>query len=146
MKKIIDFDNYMLEMLSESIEKDKLNLLISNNLKVLLDSMKDNPIASNILKNSENHKTEFKVTYIDIDDSNPNKKDMVSFINSNKVIDQVIKDKNIPRDDNIDDTLLSAIKDTSYVNQSQFYSLKGRSKTTIGRIVGKLFPNMYKHF
>ena len=144
MKKLITFDDYMLEMLSEAVSKDKLNLVISTNLKIVLESISDNTIAKHILLNSDDDTNEFKVTYLDIDDSNPNKKDMISFMNSNKVIDQVMKDRNIPRDDNMGDELLKSIKDATYTNQSQFYKLKTRSKTSIGRIVGKLFPNKFK--
>jgi len=144
MKKLITFDDYMLDMLSEAISKDKLNLVISTNLKVVLESIEDNIIAKHILLNSDDDTNEFKVTYLDIDDSNPNKKDMVSFMNSNKVIDQVIKDRNIPRDDSMGDELLKSIKGEAYTNQRQFYKLKSRSTTTIGRIVSKLFPNKYK--
>ena len=55
MKKIITFNDYMLEMISEAIVKDKLKLLISNNLKIVLSSIKDNPIAANILENSDSN-------------------------------------------------------------------------------------------
>jgi len=134
----------MLDMLSEAISRDRLNLLISDNLRILLEAMKENEIAKKILLNADSEINEFKVTYLDIDDSDPNKKDVVSFINSNKVIDLVMKEKDIPRDDNIEPETVKTIKSASYLQQSRYYKLKSRSKTTIGRVVGKLFPNVYK--
>jgi hypothetical protein len=40
MKKIITFNDYMLEMISEAIVKDKLKLLISNNWLIFFIKLK----------------------------------------------------------------------------------------------------------
>ena len=144
MRKMFSFDDYMLEMISEAVKNDELRLVISDTLRKYLVEI-DHPIAKDIVETSDVSNKEYKVTYIDIDDSEPDKKDMISFMNSNKAIDALMKDKNIKKDDVMSDTQLVTIKNQVYNKSDKFFfNQKNRSKTKIGRIVGKLFPDKYK--
>jgi len=147
MKKMHSFSDYMLEMISESAKNDELRLVISDRLRKFLIEI-NHPIAIDIVSVADVSKDEYKITYIDIDDSEPDKKDMISFLNSNKAIDAVMKNNNIEKAGLISDTQISSIKDTVYNTRNTFFyedfAKSYRSKTRIGRIVGKLFPGKYK--
>ena len=145
MKKMFSYDDYMLEMIAEAAKDEELHLMISQKLRDILKSL-NHPIAQAIIDNVDSHDNSYKVTYVDIDDSDPEKKDMVSFINSNKVLDLVAKDMGtkIDRKKEISDTELNTFKRDAYNKQYRFYDAKTRSKTKIGRLVVKLFPGTYK--
>jgi len=146
MKKMFSYDDYMLEKILESVNADELKLLISKKLNDILVTIKSHPIALNILQNSNTNANDFKVTFIDIDDSDTKKKDMISFLVSNKAISLAAKSigAELKRGEEISDTELNTFKVTAYTNQNTFYNTSGRSITKIGRLVGKLFPNQYK--
>jgi hypothetical protein len=148
MKKISTFNDYMVNMLLEATEQaaitDDLRLVISNALRKYLINI-DHPIARDIVEKSNASNDEYKITYIDIDDSDPNKKDMVSFMSSYKAIDSLMKDKNIKKDGVLSDMELKTIKGQVYNTPDKFFlEQKNRPKTKIGRIIAKLFPGKYK--
>jgi len=144
---MFSYDDYMLEMLSEAVKGDELRLVISDTLKGYLNSI-DHPIAKNIIESADSSNEEFKVTYLDIDDSDSTKKDMVSFMTSNKAIDAYMKNNDIVKDKEMTDTQISTIKNQMYSGADSLYfgefAKPYRSKTKIGRIVGKLYPGKFK--
>ena len=146
MKKMFSYDDYMLDMITEAVNADEMKLLISQKLKDLLSSINSHPIAMNILQNSNTNTNDFKISFVDIDDSDPKKKDMVSFMVSNKVINLAAKSlgTEIKRGEEISDTEIKQFRRKVYLNQDDYYGVSGRSITKIGRLVGKLFPNEYK--
>ncbi len=148
MKKISSFNDYLVDMLLEATEEaavtDELRLVISDTLRKYLINI-DHPIARDIVQNADASNVEYKVTYIDIDDSDPNKKDMVSFMSSYKAIDALMKSKDIKKDGVLSDTELKTIKNQVYNTPDKFFlDQKNRPKTKIGRVVSKLFPGKYK--
>ena len=142
MKKMLSYDDYMLEMIAEALSKDELKLVISDSLRNVLQSIIKHPISNRIIGSADGDK-EYKVTYLDLDDSDPKKKDMVSFMNSNKVLDDSIKKSGWDKTD-MDDDEWRIVHRQSYRNQSDFFTALNRSKTKIGRVVGKLYPGEYK--
>jgi len=148
MKRLYSYDDYMLEMISEGIKNDELKLIISNELRNLLLSIRSHPISKDILDQLSDIGDKSKVTYLDIDDSDPKKKDMVSYMNSNKVIDigmkKVFNDEQLSiLKDKLDDDKMNSIHQYVTFNKDEFFNNKSRAKTKIGRLIGKIFPGKY---
>jgi len=143
MKKMISFNDYHLKMIIESINKDEVNLILSDNLHNLLKDL-NHPIAQDIIELEESGVPTSKITYIDIDDTDALKKDMVSFLNSNKVLDNMLKDEGFDKDDDLSHNQMVEIYDKINKFKEDKFNIKNRAKTKIGRIIGKLFPGKYK--
>lgn len=143
MRQLHSYDDYMLEMLSEATKNDTLFLYISDRLKSLLKSI-DHDIARDIIKSSDDGEPDYKVTFIDIDDSDMKKKDMISFLNSNKLLGDIYKESGLKMSDEITSDVISKAKTHIHTNRPDYFYKKNRSKTKIGRIVAKLFPDKYK--
>ena len=144
MNKLHSFNDYMLDIIIESISNDELELELSDRLKSLLKSI-NHPIASRLLIDSSEGEEKYKVTYLDIDDSKPKQKDQISFFQSNKLIDITKKEKGIERTTKLTDDELNNLKTDIYNNSNNNYKLKNRTTTSIGRVVQKLYKDDFKH-
>ena len=138
------FDEYMLDLLIESVKNDETNLMLSERLYDLLRTI-NHPIAKKLIDNDMNDNKSFKVTLLDINDKhdingNPIL-DSISFMTSNKAIEIVSKElefdnkKELSEDDKY--------KIYKYFKKETLFNVKGRSETSLGRIINKLFPNEF---
>lgn len=138
------YNDYISDIILENIKNDELVLFMSDELKMLIGSI-NHPISKRIMENSENISTKFKITLLDIDNSNENKLDNISFSISNKTIEKANSLYNL----NLD--LKQPI--SYYDNNNLYYSIKNhkkelfgfnRSSTSLGKIINKLYPGEYK--
>jgi len=149
MKIINNFDKYNFDMLMEAVKNDRVMLILSNRLIYVLKNM-NNPIATRILQTYKkiDKDKRFKITLLDLidkADSNDEKVlDGISFFTSSKAIELVAKDLGIElkRDEPLSDYDLTDITNKMFRTE-KYFSSKGRSETTIGRIVKKLFDDEF---
>lgn len=139
--RVNNFTDYLLQELSEKVRNDSVALVISDRLRGVLLHI-DHPIARDIIKMSDDRDLA-KVSYVDIDDSNPNRLDLVSFIVSSKAIELILKKNGWDKEDvkvhNID-----ALVRSSIVQTTDLFDIPGRASTKIGKIVKKIFGSKYK--
>lgn len=143
MKKLNNFNEYQLDIILEKIRFDEIILVISDELKSILDSI-DHPIANELI-NQEKSKSFFsKITLLDVDHSNPDKLDNISFSTSTKTIETLSKMYHLTLNDDypINDYINSHIIQYLIHYKNDVFD-KNRSTTSLGRVIGKLFPNKY---
>ena len=135
---LINYTEYMLDRIMEAVRVDQIRLVLSDRLKELLSSI-DHPVAQDILA-MESEGDKAKVTYIDIDNSDGDKLDSVSFMTAAKAVDFVSDKMGLERDKNT----ISRLNSGEIVADKDVYGVSTRSTTKIGRIVRKLFGDKYK--
>lgn len=128
------FDDYMLDIIVESIGNKESPLLLSSSMKKLLNKI-DHPISKKLLFDEYSKEEIFKMTYVDIDLSG---KDMVSFILVPKAAEIINKSYYNRENYQIPYWQYSS----SNHEDSMVYS-RNRVVTTIGRFINKLYPNMF---
>ena len=145
MKKINDFNDFMLDMIFESWANRIMPLVISTRLEELLKKI-NHPIAKKILKDSKINERQLKpVTFIDIDKTSDNKFTLstaptavryyypqlpAEFMNdAEKVTRQDFMKYDVKKDDNF---------------KAENVWKYGRSQSRIGRVINKLYPNEFK--
>lgn len=145
MEKVFSFNDFKLDLILEALSKDELALILSNDLYSIISNI-DHPIAKDIITKVNSTEPESKITYLDIDNSEPDKKDIISFLNSNKVIDDTIKELGFKQGniEELEPNELSNIITRALQNHDLKYKQKNRTKTKIGRVIGKIFPGKYK--
>lgn len=135
MKLLKKYDDYLLDIIVEST-KQGLPLIFSDRfLNVVMNI--NHPISETIQSN--NNTPGHKNTFIDLDDSGPDK---VSFIASSKAKDIIKKDYE-EKGGGDDDVTYINIK----YNNAETYSkllTNNRTVTTIGRLINKLFPQKFE--
>ena len=146
MKIINNYDDYAVDIILEKFKFDEIILLISQELISILDAM-EHPIAKKIMSINDKISFKSKITLLDIDRSDEDKLDNISFTTSTKAIENLIKDYNLKLDDEYS-------IDSSKNNFIFFYLThykddilkkgKNRSVTSLGKIVNNLFPVQYK--
>lgn len=146
MKIINNYDDYAVDIILEKFKFDEIILLISQELISILDAM-EHPIAKKIMSINDEISFKSKITLLDIDRSDEDKLDNISFTTSTKAIENLIKDYNLKLDDEYS-------IDSSKNNFIFFYLRhykedilkkgKNRSVTSLGKVVNKLFPEQYK--
>ena len=145
------YNDYLLDSIFERVDNpNEIYLIISDELKNILKRIK-HPIAEEILlyniSGDKFNVKHFKATFLDVVnkvDSNGNEiLDLISFVSSNKVIQKAATEMNL--DFKNKEEILKQFHDIIlhvYRNR-QNYNTMGRSETTIGRIVNKLFEREY---
>lgn len=132
MKIINDFNDFLLNNILESVNKD-LPFRLSDRLRDILLNI-DHPISSFLMTLHADHKLE-PVTLVDYDDS-----DVSKFIisQSNKVYDLIMKDK--------EESLIDVSNIDYFVSNDKNYKPmwnKNRVSTRIGRLISKLAPDRF---
>lgn len=129
------FDDYLLSITLEAVANDEIVLLLSNRLRTLLSSIK-HPIAQAIIESERKEGSKYKVSFLDIDNSDPNELDKISYLTSSKV-------KDIHKEESGED---KPLRDEWYywIDYVPYMSSRYRSSTSIGRIVKKLFGDKFK--
>ena len=89
--KLNKYDEYISDMILENIKNDEILLIISDDLFNILKQI-SHPIARKIINTKGDNYYLYKVTLLDIDDSDKNKKDNISFSLSNKTIEKIISE------------------------------------------------------
>ena len=139
------FDEYLLDSLLENVKNDLFMLIFSTKLRNILEKI-EHPVAKKLLsvKNKKDFKS--KITLLDIDESDENKLDNISFTMSNKLIENIIKDNGLgmnPKTEELSDNDLDTIFFHVHDRDKKYFT-KSRSTTTLGKIVNKLFPSEFK--
>jgi len=148
---VLEYNDYMLEQILESIKNDETILVLSDKMKSYLSSMK-HPIAERILDDcGTSSKDNFKVTFIDIVDGKKDKNnipilDTVSFVQSNKAIEAIAKNKGviIKQGEELNNDSNYIIKDVLLYNNKEYFNTKAKSETSFGKLLNKLYPNELK--
>lgn len=150
MKIVNNYSNYDFDLMMENVKNDSIMLEISVRLLELLKNISYDPIANDILDTygMYDRDVKFKVTLLDLSDKvDANGKrvlDAISFTQSNKAIQLVAKDLNIEikRDEPLSYNDYTKIT-RRFLSDKKYLFSPGRSETTIGRIVKKLFDDKY---
>lgn len=132
------FGDHMLEIIAEGAKQDKMFLFLSERFELLLYEM-NHPIAKAILGLTREFKMGYTVTFIDIDDTNKNRYDMVSYLASSKAIEIYRRLNGHDPDPNKGGLIWSFKR-----NVDAYMGSRLRSSVRIGRLVGKLFGNRFK--
>ena len=143
---VYNYNDYKLDMILESIKNDEFRLVISKQLRSVLQKI-DHPISKRILSVVSDGNFKTKVTLLDIDDSNIDEKDNVSFTMSDKLINSIISDFGLGMDtkkEKLSDSDLDEIFFRVHDKEKDYIHSKNRSTTKIGRVINKLFPNEFK--
>lgn len=129
------FDDYVLSLITEAINGGKISLVLSMRLRNLLYGIK-HPIARAIIGAEVEGEPEYKVSYLDIDDSKPGELDRISYLVSTKAI-EILKSKygakGVPSSD-----------DHEQEDIGMYMNKKPRSSSRIGRVVKKLFADKFR--
>jgi len=139
-----NYEDYISDIILENIKNDEMILILSDELKMILNSI-NHPISKRILGEGNFYEHKFKITLLDVDDSDENKKDNISFSLSNKTIEKIISHFNIginPKEEMLPSNVNELTR--LLVNNKDFLFKYNRSTTSIGKIVNKLYPNEYK--
>lgn len=137
MNRIVSHSEFILDLLLEAKSLATFKLVLSPRLRTVLRAMQ-HPIAAALML-MEKEKKGTKVTYIDIDDKDPSKTDLVSFIVSTKAIEAAEKAFGLSRGEYHKD-----MQDSSVIDTIDFFHLPGRSTTSIGRVVKKILGDSFK--
>ncbi len=137
MKRLQNYDEYMLDLVVEAILTKTAPLMLSKRFKNLILSI-EHPISKRILDAESDGKESFKYTYIDLDDKGI---DQVSFMTVTKAIETIIDDKEL---DKTNDVTISDELFKLYNNDDTVVYSKKRSPTSIGKLIVKLFPNEFE--
>lgn len=149
---LLDYNEYVIEEILESIKNDETILILSENLRSYLVSVK-HPIAEKIVLDSNiaDGNATFKITFLDIVDGKKDKDgnnilDIISFVQSKKAIEAVAKNKDIPitQGEEIEYWNTRSIKHEMVYDNDKYFRTKSKSETSLGKIVNKLYPDMYK--
>lgn len=141
-----NYDNYIVDIILEKFKFDEITLVMSQELISILDAM-EHPIAKKLITLNDNLSFKSKITLLDIDSSDENKLDNISFTTSTKAIEHLTKDFNLKMDNeySIDSSNNNFIFHyLRHYKEETLKSGKNRSVTSLGRIVNKLFPEQYK--
>ena len=136
-----NYEDYILDMIVESVKNNETKLFISNRLYQLLDFMsinKHNNIANHFIGTINNDNFTTKQTYIDLDDSGL---DMVSFITSPKAIELINNEKPYGYNNQNSNNFIYNYNVTDIDNN--LYK-KNRTKIKIGRLITKLYGSVFK--
>ena len=140
MKKIEDFSEYVGELVLESLKRDEVFLVLSDRLKYVLGAIK-HPIAEALLSSDRDPSEVFKVTFVDIEES-PDRRDIISFMQSSKVISEFIKrHPSAKGKENIAAIFYRHYRNSPLYLDEEFFHSRYRSTTRIGRLMKKLFDN-----
>lgn len=140
MKSINNFDDYLLDLIVETILTNEAPLIFSDRFKSVIKLI-DHPISKKLLDSSG--EGEYKSTFIDLVDDED--LDTISFITVTKAIqiiadekgiDKLEKEKNVSKKDFIESNLNLELT-------NKLYS-KYRSTTSVGKLINKLFPAEFK--
>ena len=147
-----NYNDYMLDLIIENSKNDKSVLVFSVKLLNLFENI-NHPIARKLIELYHDYtqrQDNFEITLLDINDKNDqNGKpifDSILFMNSNKAMELSAKDLGIvlTRDTILTDEERKKI----YRNLSEISfektPIRGRSETSLGRIVRKLFNGEFK--
>ena len=142
------FNDYLIDKIFESIKSDEIFLLLSERLYSYISSV-NHPISKEIANvHGRWGGKKFKVSLLDIVDKNDkdgNKLlDVISFTQSNKIIEMIAKDLNITleRGQDLSEYNYDRIAEILQYRHNDYFN-KSRSETTLGKIVNKLFPNQF---
>ena len=142
MKTLSRYNDFLLDMIAEKASNGEVYIVISDRLKATLSAV-DHPIARRIIESSNGIDDKASITYIDIDDSDPSKKDIVSFMTSSKVINLIKKHTKNSGNDNVENIAMYMNGPSLYQSVDVFHT-NGRSSTRIGRVVKKLYGSEFK--
>lgn len=147
MRLLEKFNEYYLNKILESIKTDETLLILSGRLYDIIEGMQStNKIAYRIFhtqnRQSDNY---FKITQLDIDDTvldkNDEKRlDSISFIQSNKTIEFFAKENNFDFK-NLTNSEYDLIINSLRITKT--FDTKGRSTSTLGKIVKKLYGDLF---
>ena len=145
MKTVNLYNDYLLNMILESVKNDETILVLSSNLQGILTLINDE-ISKNLLEISKKYYSEpiYKVTLLDI--VNDGKLDSISFYQSNKAIQKTatILGININRGEEISESDMNRISyNISQYGFSNMDEIKP-SITSLGKIIKKIFGDEYK--
>ena len=91
MKILNNYDNYIVDIILEKFKFDEITLVMSQELISILDAM-EHPIAKKLITLNDNLSFKSKITLLDIDSSDDNKLNNISFTTSTKAIEHLPKD------------------------------------------------------
>ena len=145
MKLLNKYEDYIEDIILEKFKFDEISVVISQELKSIFDAMK-HPIAKRFLDVNEKTNFKSKITLLDIDRSDEDKLDRISFTTSTKAIENLKKDFNL----NLNDEYSIDASTNNFIfyylfhyKDDVFYNNKNRSITSLGKIVNKVFPNVF---
>lgn len=151
MKELKNYIEYQLEMISEALKNDEAALVLSERLSDIIRYI-DSPIASKLYSYSNRMFYNVKVTLIDINDKKDTNGDVVldsvTFSQPNKVYDYIAKNKitNLGYDRTKKELTSQQHAEYNHYlvnNKELLFNISGRSETTIGRVVKKLFGDEF---
>jgi hypothetical protein len=137
MKKILEFNRFLEDLILEK-EEILLCFRLSDRLKELLKSIKNNSIADELLR-SQVIEVETVITLIDLDDNNINN---FIFTPSNKMYDytkQQLSDNYL----DLGYTTKSLFKHVLSTKKDTYYT-KYKISASIGKVINKLYPNKFQ--
>ena len=144
------YDEYFLDSILENVKIDELFLYISQDLYNILMRV-NHPIAKRIIDKSNKgtifNTNKFKVTFLDVvnkvDEEGNQIFDIISFAMSEQLIKRSgnTMSLNIKNKEELSSNYSNIINDI-YRNKS-VYSTLGRSETSIGRLINRLFEREY---
>ena len=143
-----NYEEHILNLITESVKRDEMVLVLSDKLSDVLSSIR-HTIAKRLLSISYDPYFTYKskITLLDINnkkDSNGNDVlDSISFVSSNKAIELVAKELNIETKIGEDISELDYLKIVKKISSYNFNNIKNTSETSLGRIINKLFPDEY---
>ena len=134
MKKVKDYEDYMIDMIVESVNSDA-PLFFSDNFRSLLNTI-NHPISTRLL--SSELGDGYKQTYIDLDDSGL---DQISYLVVNKAVDILSNYSGQNKDEVITRADYNKFR-YDYNLKDKLYSTY-RTATSVGKLVNKLFPKEF---
>jgi hypothetical protein len=137
MKRLKDFDDYLLDIILENKVNDEAAIILSKRLYDLLDKI-SNDISIRLM--GFNHKSvkSDKVTMIDYDEK---ELDKFTYIVPLKLREYINKEMS---SENITDELSNKYDLINLTNDfPELWKIKSRTSIKIGKLINKLFPNEY---
>ena len=146
MININNYNDFIFDMIIEKVKSKELNLVLSTRLINLLDKIKYHKIALHLIKEHGKPDGNFKITMLDIDDKEENF-DKFIIVQSNKAYDlsnKLLKDMNFKEEDYDIPYINKYLLSMSDLNIEAIFN-KVRTPMTIGRVINRLFPNMFSN-
>jgi len=140
------YNDFIFDMIIEKVKSKELNLVLSTRLMNLLDKIKYHKIALHLIKEHGMPDGNFKITMLDIDDKEDNF-DKFIIVQSNKAYDlsnKLLKDINFKEEDYDIPFINKYLLSMSDLNIEAIFN-KVRTPMTIGRVINRLFPNMFSN-
>lgn len=126
------FEDYMVDLLVESVKNKETYLILSPSFSKILTKI-DHPISDKLLDDSNSEDTSFKITYINIDSSGDDKVSFISVPKASELLDNRYGfNGDVPND---------AFRNFNYPDREVY--TKNRMVTSVGKLITKLYGKLY---